>query len=183
MFSLSRSAWLKAVMEIGTTCSSSWRLRAVTTTFSRPATTVSGVVSLVCGVASAWAKAWLAPPSALQANRAAIKRLSMKFPLTISGDLWQAGHFCIAADDSEALKESRGQIKPGRGCLVLPLKPYGIYGLHLAAAAGFRGGKQYEQNRNDHRRGQRRGAGRGPGIGGARLAVGAGRPQTGYAGG
>src|ERR1700749_2837555 len=92
-FSLSRSAWLSAVMEMGTACWASSRLRAVTTTFSSPwpsaVAWVRGAVPAVSDVALTWAKAGLA--RVVVAKRAKAKRLDMTFP---QGGAW--GVFSIA---------------------------------------------------------------------------------------
>src|ERR1700742_5215913 len=87
--SLSRSPWLRAVMEMGTTCASSARLRAVTTTFSSPVVWpsalawVMGAVPAVSEEALAWAQAGPVEARLAVANRAASRRLDITFPEAI----------------------------------------------------------------------------------------------------
>src|SRR3569623_3055422 len=79
--SLSRSAWLKAVIEIGTTWASSSRLRAVTTTFSSSwpwpfdELVVRGAVP---AVPLAWPKAGLAPDRLAAARLVGVKRAASR---------------------------------------------------------------------------------------------------------
>src|SRR5581483_6706407 len=134
--SLSRSAWLRAVMEIGTTCWSSSRLRAVTTIFSRPPACVLGAVPAVSAVASACARAGAtADPvtRALLARRARARARNMIFPFGTGACLNVLR--CIRG---EALKEMGNQIKAGKGGRLLLVKPCGIYALR-ATEARFQG--------------------------------------------